>query len=128
MFPLAGVLFSVPPSPQAGRWTVRSLLPATHETVKLEFLPTGTREDHTHVLGLLVSDFVQPFGSVQVRAAPADRVCLCLTRRPAGIAAARCPHRHANATLEFRPEGTDLLYRVNLDSVFGVMEDHVAVW
>ena len=33
-----------------------------------------------------------------------------------------------NGTIEFRPQGTGLLYRVNMDHLFGVMEDHLAVW
>ena len=36
--------------------------------------------------------------------------------------------RYMNGTIEFRPQGTGLLYRVNMDHLFGVMEDHLAVW
>ena len=35
---------------------------------------------------------------------------------------------YVNGTIEVRPVGTDLLYRVNLDRLFGVVEDHLAVW
>jgi len=33
-----------------------------------------------------------------------------------------------NGTIEFRPEGSGLLYRVIVPKLFGVVEDHVAVW
>jgi hypothetical protein len=36
--------------------------------------------------------------------------------------------RYMQGTVEVRPPGTGLLYRVVLDRVFGVMEDHVALW
>ena len=62
MFPLLGVKFAVPAAPLRSPWAVSSIVPAGQEVVRLHFRPTGAREDHTHVVGLIISDFVQPFG------------------------------------------------------------------
>ena len=56
-----GVAFDVPRLASHEPWTVTSLVPASEEVVRLFFRPHGVREDHTH-LGVVVSDFVQPFG------------------------------------------------------------------
>ena len=62
VFPLAGVAFAVPAEPLQAPWKISSRAAPAQEVVRLQFTPLGSREDHTHVLSLLVSDFVQPFG------------------------------------------------------------------
>lgn len=62
VFLLAGVNFAVPLEPLKAPWKISSRTGPAQEVVHLQFTPLGSREDHTHVLSLLVSDFVQPFG------------------------------------------------------------------
>jgi hypothetical protein len=55
---LSGVRFLVPSSPQSQTWRIASL---EGSEVDLEFEPLGAREEHTN-LGLMRTDFVQPYG------------------------------------------------------------------
>ena len=92
VYPLAGAKFELPKEPLRDQWKVVSL---NGETFSLTFSPQGAREDHTN-LGLVVSDFIQPFGYV-------------------------------SGTVKI-PAGNSVVHEVIIKKVFGVVEDHYAVW
>ncbi|MCO4763612.1 MAG: DUF2804 domain-containing protein [Myxococcales bacterium] len=58
VYPLGGVRFDVPAQPDANQWHIRSMV---GDEVDLTFTPHGARMEKLH-LGLVVSDFVQPYG------------------------------------------------------------------
>ncbi len=57
--PLGGVRFEVPADPARTPWRIRS---TADDEVDLELVPVGARADRVE-LGLVRSDFVQPFGT-----------------------------------------------------------------
>jgi hypothetical protein len=85
---LSGVIFDVPPDPERGTWHIRS---REESELELEFQPLGARKQKLD-LGIVRSNFVQPYGSFRGR---------------------------------IQPEGMDPIV---LDEVFGVVEDHDALW
>lgn len=66
--PLAGVLFDVPAHPEREPWRIRS---ARGEEVVLEFRPLGARAQEIN-LGILRSDFIQPYGTFHGTLRPKD--------------------------------------------------------
>jgi hypothetical protein len=85
---LSGVSFELPRDPERDPWQIRS---KEGSEVELEFRPLGARKQHLN-LGIVRSDFVQPYGTFHGRLAPA------------GLAPAE------------------------VDGVFGVVENHDALW
>jgi hypothetical protein len=65
---LGGVRFTVPKSPTTQRWAIRSI---EGNEVDLEFEPLGAREERTN-LGLVRTEFVQPYGNFAGRAGGYD--------------------------------------------------------
>lgn len=82
---LGGVVFELPADPERERWRIRS------PELELEFQPLGARKQRLN-LGLIRSDFVQPYGTFRGELAPG------------GLAPLR------------------------VDGVFGVVENHDALW
>lgn len=85
---LGGVVFELPADPERDPWHIAS---RQGDEVKLEFRPLGARKQSLN-LGLVRSDFIQPYGSFHGRLAPAGA----------------------------EP--------VSVDGVFGVVENHDALW
>ncbi|MBL8632699.1 MAG: DUF2804 domain-containing protein [Myxococcales bacterium] len=63
VYPLGGVTFSLPDNPRTEPWQIRSKDPHRSE-INLVFTPYGTREEQLN-LGLVMSRFIQPYGSYQ---------------------------------------------------------------
>lgn len=63
VYPLGGVTFSLPSDPRTEPWQIRSN-DSSQAEVDLVFTPYGTREEQLH-LGLVMSRFIQPYGSYQ---------------------------------------------------------------
>lgn len=63
VYPLGGVQFVLPKDPCTQPWRIHSKNPEAKE-VDLQFAPLGTREEHVN-LGLIRSDFIQPYGTYQ---------------------------------------------------------------
>lgn len=70
VYPLGGVQFVLPKDPRKQPWRIHSRSGGTKE-VDLLFTPLGTREEHVH-LGLIKSDFIQPYGTYQGTVCPTD--------------------------------------------------------
>ncbi|MCW5829088.1 MAG: DUF2804 domain-containing protein [Deltaproteobacteria bacterium] len=70
LYLLGGVEFALPGDPRREPWIIRS---RSGTEVELEFLPLGTREEHLN-LGVIRSDFIQPYGTFRGRLAAAGDV------------------------------------------------------